>query len=341
MHGMGTGSSKRKEQKSTHGRARFERDDDDTQKAVALLLPPLSCCAITPALHQVNRQYSVALNFKRQFDWTMNTGNPQPPPSPMHPVAPPTKKQRSNQPPMRGGRDALSTAADDAIARRRAELRRLQQKRSQQQEAKGLLDQARTQLGGGGGPPPVPPQQPHHVARARHSDIFPNVTKSVAPPPSSRKPTPRVARRLDPSFEEKRSRSKSAPPMRPPPPPVLPPLVAEAPPERPSPSNKQATPPAYHQQETPSTVHRDTLRNLRDMAPSAAGGSEDIQLARELKLAQDEKADALRKVARLKEQIQQLQKPQVISPQQQQSVSQVSDICLCDLLCVSCCYAVF
>lgn len=250
----------------------------------------------------------------------MNTGNiPQPPPSPMH-VPPPTKKQRSIHPPMRAGRDALSTAADDAIARRRAELRRLQQKRSQQQDAKELLDQARTQLGGA---PPLPPQQPHHVARARHSDIFPNVTKSVAPPPSSRKPTPRVVRRLDPSFEEKRSRSKSAPPMRPPPPPVPPQLVAEAPPERTSPS-KPLTP--YHQQQhetIPSTVHRDTLRNLRDMAP-ATDGTEDIQLARELKLAQDEKADALRKVARLKEQIQQLQNPQIMSPQQQQSVSQVS-----------------
>jgi hypothetical protein len=53
-------------------------------------------------------------------------------------------------------------------------------------------------------------------------------------------------------------------------------------------------------------------------------GSEDIQLVRELKLAQDGKADALRIIARLKEQIQQLQKPQVMSPQQEQAVSQVS-----------------
>jgi len=220
----------------------------------------------------------------------------------MNPVAPPTKKQRSIQPTMRGGRDALSTAADDAIARRRAELRRLQQKRTQQQDAKGLLDQARTQLGG----PPMPQPQ-KHVARARHSDIFPNVTKSVAPPPSSRKATPQIARRLDPSFQEKKSRSKSAPPMRPPPPPVPPPLVAEAPPERPHPSN---------------TVRRDTLRNLREMAPAS---SEDMQLIKELKMAQNEKASALRKVARLKEQIQQLQKPQqdALSPQQEQSVSQV------------------
>ncbi len=246
----------------------------------------------------------------------MNTENPQPPPSPMHPVAPPTKKQRSIQPPMRGGRDALSTAADDAIARRRAELRRLQERRTQQQHAKGLLDQARSQLGSAG--PPMPPQQPHHVARARHSDIFPNVAKSVATPSSNLRPTPRVARRLDPAFEEKRSRSKSAPPMRPPPPPVPPPLVAEAPPERPSPSQK--TPSHQQQQEpTPGTARRETLRNLRDMA-----GSEDIQLVRELKLAQDGKADALRIIARLKEQIQQLQKPQVMSPQQEQAVSQVS-----------------
>jgi hypothetical protein len=58
------------------------------------------------------------------------------------------------------------------------------------------------------------------------------------------------------------------------------------------------------------------------MAPSV---SEDIQLVKELKLAQDEKADALRKVARLKEQIQQLQNPQqpAMTPHQQQSVSQV------------------
>lgn len=256
--------------------------------------------------------------FEESIDWIMNTGNAQPPPSPMHPVAPPTKKQRSIQPPLRGGRDALSNAADDAIARRRAELRRLQERRTQQQNGKGLLDQARSQLGTG---PPMPPQQPHHVARARHSDIFPNVTKSVAPPPSNLKPTPRVARRLDPSFEEKRSRSKSAPPMRPPPPPVPPPLVAEAPPERPSPSQ---TPPSHQQQQpTPSTARRDKLRDLRDMAGS---GSTDIQMARELKLAQDEKADALRKVARLKEQIQQLQKPKVMSPQQEQAISQVSII---------------
>lgn len=241
------------------------------------------------------------------------SNNPQqPPPSPMHPVAPPTKKQRSSQPPLRGGRDALSTAADDAIARRRAELRRLQQKRTQQQGAKGLLDQARTQLG-----PPMPPQQ--HVARARHSDIFPNVTKSVAPPPSSRKPTPRVARRLDPSFEEKKSRSRSAPPMRPPPPPVPPPLVAEAPPERTPPP---ITPSSFPKETTttPSTARRDTLRNLREMAPAP---SEDVQLVKELKLAQDEKADALRKVARLKEQIQQLQKAPAPAMSPQQSVSQV------------------
>jgi hypothetical protein len=61
-------------------------------------------------------------------------------------------------------------------------------------------------------------------------------------------------------------------------------------------------------------------------------GSEDIQLARELKLAQDEKADALRKIARLKEQIQQLQKPQVMFTQQEQAVSQVSTSCKCEIL---------
>lgn len=214
---------------------------------------------------------------------------------------------------MRGGRDALTTAADDAIARRRAELRRLQEKRSQQKGGR-LVDQARTQLAG----PPMPQQQ--HVARARHSDIFPHVTKSVAPPPSSTlKQTPQVARRLDPSFDERKTRSQSAPPMRPPPPPVPPPLVAEAPPERKSPAaaSQHLTP------TTPSTIRRDTLRNLRDMAPD----SQNVQLVKELKMVQEEKADALRKVARLKEQIQQLQKPQqsqnALSPPQQQSVSQV------------------
>lgn len=219
----------------------------------------------------------------------------------MHPVAPPSKKQRSSREAPKS-RDALTTATDDAIARRRAELRRLEQMQTKQQDGKGLLDQARSQLGGG---PPMPP--PQHMARTRHSDIFPNVPKVPSPVVDSRKPTPQVARRLDPSFEERtpRSRAKSAPPMRPPPPPAPPQLVAEAPPERTSP----ITPMLSTTTDPPSTVRRDMLRNLRELADTPPlKESNDIRLVKELKQAQDEKADALRKVARLKEQIQQLQK---------------------------------
>jgi hypothetical protein len=231
----------------------------------------------------------------------------------MHPVAPPTKKQRSSREASQG-RDALSTAADDAIARRRAELRRLQQMQSNQQGR--LLDQARTQLGA----PPMPASE--HIARARHSDIFPNVTKmGVAPHPTerpksmdSRIPTPRVARRLDPAFQEKRERARSAPPMRPPPPARPPPLVAEAPPEQPSSSSRPppitTTSIQEPSQETnpPSTARRDVLRNLREYADTPPiKQSEDIRLVKELKQAQDEKADALRKVSRLREQIHHLQ----------------------------------
>ena len=243
----------------------------------------------------------------------------------MHPVAPPTKKQRSSREASQG-KDALSTAADDAIARRRAELHRLQQMRSTQQGA--LLDQARTQLGA----PPMPASGP--IARARHSDIFPSVTKmgvvaAVPPPPErptsmdSRIPTPRVARRLDPAFQEKRERARSAPPMRPPPPVQRPPpLVAEAPtPKQPPPSSSASfrpspiTPNAMQESSpqkesnSPSTARRDILRNLREYAdtPPVTKQSEDIRLVKELKQAQDEKADALRKVARLREQIHQLQ----------------------------------
>ena len=228
----------------------------------------------------------------RDCDYTMNSTAA----SPMHPVAPPSKKQRSS-------RDALSTAADDAIARRRAELRRLQDMKSQH----GLLDQARSQLGDGAPPPAMPP--PQHVARTRHSDIFPNVTK--APP----KPTPRVARRLDATFETPRSRAKSAPPMRPPPPPPTPQLVAEAPPERTSPIVPPSVPtPAISSSSSsssstkePSTERRDMLRNLYDLADTPPKESADLRLVKELKQAQDDKADALRKVARLRKQIHQLQ----------------------------------
>lgn len=234
-----------------------------------------------------------------------------PPPSPMYPVAPPTKKQRSSREASQG-KDALSTAADDAIARRRAELRRLQQMRYNNNQQGALLDQARTQLGA----PPLPASG--HVARARHSDIFPGVTKEVAPPPperpksmDSRVPTPRVARRLDPAFQEKRERARSAPPMRPPPPARPPPLVAEAPPEQPSASSLPSpiTPTNVQEEKnSPSTVRRDILRNLREYADTPPiKQSEDIRLVKELKQAQDEKADALRKVARLREQIHQLQ----------------------------------
>jgi hypothetical protein len=71
-------------------------------------------------------------------------------------------------------------------------------------------------------------------------------------------------------------------------------------------------------QETTSTVRRDIFKNLVASADTpvtavsknkqVAPSSEDIRLVKELKQAQDEKAHALRKVARLQEQIHQLQK---------------------------------
>ena len=60
----------------------------------------------------------------------------------------------------------------------------------------------------------------------------------------------------------------------------------------------------------PSTVRRDFLRSMREFAdsPGAEKGSNQLRMMQELKKAQQEKEDAFRKVARLQEQVQQLQK---------------------------------
>jgi type IV secretory pathway TrbL component len=88
-----------------------------------------------------------------------------------------------------------------------------------------------------------------------------------------------------------------------------------------TPLSKQQ-PPLTRLEEAPSTVRRDIFQHLVASAdtPTTVSNnnndnnnnrhvaSEDIRLVMELKQVQDEKANALRKVARLQEQIHQLQK---------------------------------
>jgi hypothetical protein len=166
-----------------------------------------------------------------------------------------------------------------------------------------------------------------------------------APPPTTSKKDEsgrKVARKLDSAFsnvplpasEELVSRHKSAPPMRPPAPPLPPRLVAEAPaslemrraatPVRPppirplmsdtrpltSPASETAQPTTDNRETPPSTVRRDFLRSMREFAdtPPSEKGSNQFRMMQELKKAQQDKEDAFRKVARLQEQMHQLQK---------------------------------
>ena len=163
------------------------------------------------------------------------------------------------------------------------------------------------------------------------------------PPPTSEKKdesTKKVARKLETTFsktplagnETTVSRPKSAPPIRPPGPP--PKLVVETPilhdnrrtgtPLRPlpitpsMPGNDSKKSPFVETPETedekakppPSTVRRDFLRSMRDFAdsPGTDKASSQLRMMQELKMAQQDKEDAFRKVARLQEQVQQLQK---------------------------------
>lgn len=73
--------------------------------------------------------------------------------------------------------------------------------------------------------------------------------------------------------------------------------------------------------EPTSTARRDTLRNLADSV-------DDVRMMRELRQAQEDRADALRKVARLREQVNQFQNEKALasSPAKpQQQASQVRD----------------
>ena len=234
------------------------------------------------------------------------------------------------------GSDHVVTATSDAIARRRAELRRMQQRRGggsatkSMSSTEGLLAKARSQLGKplGGTPvvmnggtsmapplattnghaPPLPTSNgglsgrppPRPTVDTKTTSV--TVAAAAAPPPPPPPPQSNgIARRLDAAFAAPPSRAKSAPPARPPPPPSNRPMAAEAPPStdrnhaiRPSPI-------------TPTlSTRRNLLNNLRDMADSPE--STDLRLIKELKKAKQEKEDAFRKVARLQEQMQQLQK---------------------------------
>lgn len=256
-------------------------------------------------------------------------------PSPMQPVPPPSKKQRASHD--IASTDSLSNATGDAIARRRAELRRLQQLRSKNAgrpsstfgSTEGLLAKAKTQLNASN-PPPTrqasnatlqPPPQQRGVLKP----------STVVPPPAH------IARRLDPTFAA--GRTKSAPARRPPPPPGPPQLVAEAPPrvergatprgqaapQRPSPITPNLGPPKTPTEE--GSARRNLLDNLRDMAESpgrTAPGSNDLRLMKALKKAKQEKEDAYRKVARLQEKMQQLQK-QDRKSQEIEALVQVAD----------------
>ena len=163
----------------------------------------------------------------------------QPPSSPLHPVAPPSKKQRSGSDALsQGDNEPLGTGPDDAIARRRAELRRLQQMRSSHTSggtragttADDLMNQARSQLGSARKnpsigastpnsayklPAPVPPSapvipSPRPVITSRHSDIFPSATKfipSSVPPKPSATPAIREAVQAPPTTTTKTEKS--------------------------------------------------------------------------------------------------------------------------------------
>ena len=95
---------------------------------------------------------------------------------PMSPAGgPPVKKQRASGTPQ----DRLSLEADEAIARRRADLRRLQQMRGDNSSKNDLMARAQAQLSR------APPGRP--MDRVRHSDIFPNAPKGKVPPPPPRR----------------------------------------------------------------------------------------------------------------------------------------------------------
>jgi hypothetical protein len=336
------------------------------------------------------------------FPWNTSAMNPSSKivdESPIRPLAPPTKKQRSIHNSTTNNNnghesstqsnaattvhDRFTQETEEAIAKRRAELRKLQEKRAGRvttgPKANGVATaEGSAQPQGSARRPPVRQplmrgscgvnnatahatvvqgQQPlipspGHVARVRHSDIFPRVSKvfserveaydvNVPTIPNlindSGVPAPRrleavfgndedfsddqlpqhqyqPPKPVDSPSPERPLRSKSAPPSRPPLPPGPPPSsrVAEAPEAREAGNRSYAARPEPSVLGTNETASQSPLPTARQELLRSFHMYDDVNLIQVLAQQKKECGEAKRKIARLEDHVLKLTKERIV-----------------------------